>query len=149
MRRVIASWFGTGLLLRRLRGSDAGSGTLAAAVTLILGLALGAVGWWLQLVAAGMVIALSLWAARPFAAGNGDPGWVVIDEAAGTLLATIGLGVWPALVAFAVFRVADASKRLPGVAAAEGLPGAVGITADDVVAGVWGLAAGWTAQLLA
>ncbi len=149
MRRVIASWFGTGLLLRRLRTSDAGSGTLAAAVTLIIALALGAAGWWLQVVAAALVIALSLWAAAPFAAGEGDPGWVVVDEAAGTLVATVGLGVWPALLAFAVFRIADASKRLPGVAAAERLPGAVGITADDLVAGGWGLAAGWAAQLLA
>ena len=32
---------------------------------------------------------------------------------------------------------------LPGVPQAEALPGAVGITMDDVVAGLYGLAAGW------
>ena len=40
-------------------------------------------------------------------------------------------------------RLADIFKVLPGVAQAERLPGAVGITMDDVVAGLYGLAAGW------
>ncbi|MGZ8755006.1 MAG: phosphatidylglycerophosphatase A, partial [Acidimicrobiia bacterium] len=46
------------------------------------------------------------------------------------------------------FRVADISKRFPGVAAAERLEGALGITADDLVAGLWALAAGWLVQAL-
>jgi len=147
--RVVASWFGTGLLLGRLRGSDAGSGTVAAAFALPPALALGLLGWGAQLAGAIILVAASLWSTRRFAVDDADPGWVVIDEAAGTFLAVIGLGGWAAPTAFVVFRIADISKKFPGVAAAERLGGAVGITADDLVAGLWALAAGWLVQTLA
>lgn len=143
---MIASWFGTGLILRRIRGDDGGSGTLAAAATLLLVWGLAQVGWWAQATAAVAATIASLWSTRPFAAAEGDPGWVVVDEAAGTLLATIGLGPAGAALAFVVFRVADITKTAPGVAAAERLGGAVGVTADDLVAGGWGLALGWLLQ---
>lgn len=145
MRRLIASWFGSGLLLGRVRGSSAGSGTVASAITLGIAILLHPLGWGVQLAAALAVTALSLWSVAPFA--DGDPGWVVVDEAAGMLWATVGLGGWAAVVAFVVFRIADITKRLPGVGEAEGLPGAVGVTADDVVAGLYGLAAGWMAAV--
>lgn len=163
MHRLVASWFGTGLLLGRLRGSDMGSGTVAAAFTFALGWALTPLGWTAQLGAASIVTGASIWAARPFAHGGvdpgsapgvastkeGDPGWVVVDEAAGTLIAMIGLGLPAAVFAWLVFRAADIFKsRFPGVAAAERLPGGVGITADDTVAGLYGLAAGWFLQAL-
>ncbi len=143
MRRLVASWFGSGLLLGRLRGSHTGSGTIGAAVTLPLAWWLNQVGWWACLLGAVVVSLLSLWSARPFAEGGDDPGWVVVDEAAGTLVAAVGLGGWALVVAWAVFRLADATKRFPGVTAAERLPGAVGITADDIVAGLWALGIGW------
>jgi phosphatidylglycerophosphatase A len=146
--RFVASWFGTGLLLGKVRGSDAGSGTVAAAFAVGPALALGLIGWWAQLAAAFIVTVASLWSARRFAGDDADPGWVVVDEAAGTFLAVIGLGGWAAVVAFATFRIADITKKLPGVAAAERLGGAVGITADDLVAGLWALAAGWLFQAL-
>ncbi len=67
-----------------------------------------------------------------------DPQWIVIDEWAGMWiplllcapdqLARIG-------VAFVTFRVFDASKVWP-VCVMERLPGARGIIADDVMAGV-------------
>ncbi len=149
MRRFVASWFGSGLLLRRFRGSDAGSGTVGSAMTLALALALAPLGWPVQLAAAVAVAVLSVWAAAPFAEHGSDPGWVVVDEAAGTLVATVGLAPVPALVAWVVFRIADIDKRrFPGVVAAEGMPGAWGVTADDLVAGLYGLAAGWIAQAL-
>jgi phosphatidylglycerophosphatase A len=47
------------------------------------------------------------------------------------------------VVAVVVARLGDIFKVLPGVAAAERLPGSFGVTADDVVAGLYGLAAGW------
>lgn len=119
---------------------------MAAAFALIPAVALGLIGWWAQLVAALIVTAASLWSTRRFAHNDADPGWVVVDEAAGTFLAVIGLGAWGAAVAFVVFRIADISKRFPGVAAAERLGGALGITADDLVAGLWALAAGWLVQ---
>jgi phosphatidylglycerophosphatase A len=145
MRRLIASWFGTGLLLRAFRGSDTGSGTIGAAVALVMSLGLGAIGWWAQAIAAVVVTWLAVWSAQAFS-GEGDPGWVVVDEAAGMFMATIGLVGWPALVAFVVFRLADIFKATPGVGTAEKLPGGWGITADDLVAGLYGLAAGWAVQ---
>lgn len=87
------------------------------------------------------------WAVNYVRFEHDDPGWVVIDEAAGMFLAAIGLGPVGMLVAFVVFRTADIGKNLaPGVSAAERLPGATGIMADDVVAGLYGLAAGWLVQ---
>jgi phosphatidylglycerophosphatase A len=149
MRRILASWFGTGLVLGRLRGSDMGSGTVGAAFAVPVAMVLAPLGWPAQLAAAMFVTFVSVWASDGFARDGGDPGWVVIDEAAGALIAMIGLG-WPAgLVAWIVFRVADIFKpAFPGVAAAERLPGGWGITADDVVAGLYGLAAGWLVQTL-
>lgn len=146
--RLVASWFGTGLLLGKIRGSDAGSGTVAAVFALAPALALGLIGWWAQLAAMVVVTGASLWSARRFAHGDADPEWIVVDEAAGTFLAVVGLGGWGAAVAFVVFRIADISKKFPGVAAAERLNGAIGITADDLVAGLWALAAGWLVQVL-
>ncbi len=143
MHRLVASWFGSGLLLGRLRGSHVGSGTVGAAFALPVAWWLNGIGWWACLLGAGVVTALSLWSARPFAEGGEDPGWVVVDEAAGTLVASIGLGGWALVVAWVAFRVADATKKAPGVAAAERLLGSVGITADDIVAGLWAQAAGW------
>lgn len=146
MHRLVASWFGSGLVLRRLGRGDRGSGTIGSVVALVMGLWIGAERWPWQLAAMLAVTVLSLWSARPFAEDHEDPGWIVVDEAAGTLLAILGLSLAPALVAFVVFRMADISKRFPFVARAESLPGAVGITADDLVAGAWALAAGWLIQ---
>jgi phosphatidylglycerophosphatase A len=146
--RLIASFFGTGLILRRVRGRDIGSGTVASLFALAVAIAARPLGVPFQI---GLMMTASiacLIAVRPFLLTEGDPAWVVIDEAAGTFLATLGLGPVPALVAWAVFRLADIFKRrFPGVAAAEAkLPGAVGVLADDLVAGLYGLAAGWLLQ---
>jgi phosphatidylglycerophosphatase A len=102
-----------------------------------------ALGWAGQLAGAIILTAAALWSARPLVREVGDAGWIVIDEAAGTFVATIGLLGWPALIGFVVFRAADIAKsRITGVLQAESLPGSVGITADDVVAGLYGLAVG-------
>lgn len=151
MHRVVASWFGTGLILGRVRGSDLGSGTLGSLFALPIAVLVGeTLGWPWQIAAAVLVTVASVWAARPFVSRVGDAGWICADEAAGTFIAVIGLQPWPALAAWAVFRLADIFKHLaPGVAAAEiRLPGAIGVTADDVVAGLYGLAAGHLLQAL-
>ena len=144
MHRVVASFFGSGLILHRLRGSDAGSGTVGSLFALLVSLGIGnALGWTAQLVATVLVTLAAIWSTRSLAGEVGDASWIVIDEAAGTFLATIGLLGWPAILALVVFRVADIAKsRATGVSQAEGLPGAWGITADDLVAGLYGLAAG-------
>lgn len=126
-----------------------GSGSVGAAFALVISLLAGTVGVWLQAVALVLTMTAALISVRPFAASEGDPGWVVIDEAAGTFVATLGLALPGAIVAWFVFRAADIFKgAFPGVARAESLPGAVGVVADDVVAGLYGLAAGWLVHSL-
>lgn len=145
--RLIASWFGSGLILRRIRGSDLGSGTLASVLTFPVAVWLGSYGTVAQVVATGVVLALAYWSVLDLVATEGDAGWIVIDEAAGTFIATISLGWGPGLVALIVFRAADIFKTaFPGVAQAERIPGSVGVFADDLVAGVYGLIAGLLAS---
>ncbi len=146
MRRLVASVLGLGLLPRRLWGNDSGAGTLGAVPAAGLSLLLWDIPVVVGLTAALAAIGLALWSAAPFAAEGADPGWVAIDEVAGTLVALIGLRGWPWLTALVVARIGDITKLPPGVAAAEQLPGAVGVTADDVVAGLYGLAIGWILQ---
>lgn len=145
MHRLIASSFGLGLIPRRLWGSDNGAGTFGAALGVGIGALLLITGapWWGVPIAAVAATAASVWAARPFAPDGADPGWICMDETAGSLVALIGLAGWPWVVAVLVARAADIWKVLPGVPQAERLHGAVGITADDIVAGLYGLAVGW------
>jgi phosphatidylglycerophosphatase A len=151
MHRLVASWFGTGLILGRLRGSHLGSGTMGALFALPVAVLIGIwLGWQGQVAAAVVVTAASVWSAEQFVDTEGDAGWIVVDEAAGTFLAVIGLPFWPAgVVAWIVFRFADINKRLaPGVSAAERLPGGLGVTADDLVAGLYGLVVGHLVRIL-
>jgi phosphatidylglycerophosphatase A len=149
VRRLIASCFGLGLIPRLLWKSDSGAGTFGAAFGAgIGGLILAThAGWWVGAAAAAVAIGLSVWSARPFAKGNLDPGWVCMDETAGTLVALVGLSGWPWLAAVLLARAADIWKVLPGVRRAERLPGSLGVVADDVAAGLYGLALGWALKL--
>ncbi|MCL1599778.1 MAG: phosphatidylglycerophosphatase A [Actinomycetia bacterium] len=148
MHRFIASGFGVGLIPSKLWGSDNGAGTFGAVLAAGLSLLMWGWPWWAHVGVFVVFLALSLWTSRPFADDHADPGWIVIDEMAGTFVAVIGLTGWPWLVAVVVARLGDIFKVLPGVPQAEDLPGAVGITMDDVIAGVYGLAAGWIVYLL-
>jgi phosphatidylglycerophosphatase A len=145
VHRFVASSFGLGLIPRQIWKSDSGAGTFGAGLAAVIGGILWATDapWWVTLLLALAATAASLWSAIPFAVGGADPGWVCMDETAGTLLALIGLQGWPWVVALVVARLADIFKVLPGVHRAEALPGALGVTADDLVAGLYGLAAGW------
>ncbi|MGF1618714.1 MAG: phosphatidylglycerophosphatase A [Acidimicrobiia bacterium] len=143
MTRLIASWFGSGLILGRARGSDAGSGTVASLFAFPVAIWLGSFGILAQIGAAAAVTALAIWSVSNLVADEGDAAWIVIDEAAGTFIATISLGWGPGLVALVIFRVADIFKAgFPGVARADRVPGATGVVADDVIAAFYGLAAG-------
>ena len=148
MKRFIASGFGIGLIPRRLWGTDNGAGTFGAALAAIGAYLWWDSPWWAHVLVFVVFLVLSLWSSKPFAADHADPGWIVIDEMAGTFVAVIGLVGWPWLVAVVVARLADIFKVLPGVPQAEKLPGAIGITMDDVVAGLYGLAAGWLVTLV-
>ncbi len=73
--------------------------------------------------------------------GSKDPQWIVIDEWAGIFVALIGTEasrLWLVLLAVVLFRIFDISKVGP-IRRAEALPGAVGVMADDVVAGSFAL----------
>jgi phosphatidylglycerophosphatase A len=69
---------------------------------------------------------------------NQDPGWIVVDEAAGMLIALAGLSLdaslWGVLIAFGLFRVFDIFKPWP-VSWADQQKGAFGVMLDDIVAG--------------
>ena len=67
-----------------------------------------------------------------------DPGWVVVDEAAGMFvtLLFIPVGVFTVTAGFFLFRFMDVVKPWPA-GRAERLPGGWGIVTDDLVAGVY------------
>ena len=144
MHRLLASWFGSGLIMHRIRGSNLGSGTIGALFTLPAAWLMGIwLGWPGQLAAAVVVAGVSVWASNRFVDVEGDAGWIVIDEAAGTFLALVGLFNWPeVLTAWLVFRLADIKKGL------EKLPRGLGITADDLIAGLYGLVVGHLVRIL-
>ena len=105
-------------------------------------------GWCL--VAAALLTLAGLWAVARLPERAEDPGWVVVDEGAGQLLAlaalTPGAG-WPwVVVAFGLFRLFDVLKPGP-VGWADRQKGAVGVMLDDVVAGA--MAAGVLGMLRA
>ena len=137
---LIATFFGIGHL-------QPGSGTWAAAVTVLL--------WWVAcrwLPASSLLlaaVALSVFitligipASTVVARESGikDPGFVVIDEVAGQMIALIGVPLdWKYLLAgFILFRSFDIVKPFP-LRRLESLPGGVGIMLDDVGAGLYAL----------
>ena len=87
---------------------------------------------------AGLLAVAGWWALRHEATAVDDPGWVVVDEAAGQLLALAALpegAGWPGvLLAFALFRGFDILKPGP-VGWADRQPGAFGVMLDDIIAG--------------
>jgi phosphatidylglycerophosphatase A len=129
-------------------------GTVASAATLLPGALLLHVSPAL-LPAAALIAALAgLWAIRA-AHVAGDPGWVVIDEIAGQLLALCGLDHVSATgvaAAFAIFRLLDVTKPGP-IGWADRQGGAAGIMADDLIAGaitagiLWAIGSRWPALL--
>ena len=70
--------------------------------------------------------------------GRKDPSCIVIDEVSGVLLAFFALPLTPAVIVttFFLFRAFDMFKIYP-VNRFEELPGAVGIMADDLWAGLY------------
>ena len=129
LQRLIASFFGCGFV-------PVAPGTVASAVTLLPGWLLLRASPALVPLAVVLVILAGLWAMRTSHV-DGDPGWVVVDEVAGQLLALYGLAhisLLGMLSAFLIFRVLDIAKPGP-IGWADRQGGAAGIMADDVIAG--------------
>ncbi len=112
-------------------------GTVASLVALPIGL----LAMWLDprlppmlAIAATMGGTLAIEATRE----DGDPSWIVIDEFAGQWIALLGLShiaLPGAIAAFVLFRIFDIAKPGP-VGWADRRKGAIGVMADDVVAGL-------------
>ena len=100
----------------------------------------------LPLAALGAGLA-GLWSIRA-ARIDGDPGWVVIDEIAGQWITLLGLSRPTPLglaAALGLFRLLDISKAGP-VGWGEHHEGAVGVMADDLIAGAIGAAVLWAVR---
>lgn len=132
---LIATWFWSGLL-------RPASGTWGSLAALPFGAALFWLGGsWLLGLAAVLAFVIGLWASDRYAAAikESDPGDVVIDEVVGQWVAVLPLALDPVayLVAFFIFRAFDIVKPWPANWCDQRLKGALGIMADDVVAGLY------------
>ena len=118
---------------------------LAAVATLhCLPLTRAALSVVVGLTAAG-IFALGVWAAGGAEGffGHNDPSPVVVDEVVGQMVTFLARpdASWKLLLAgFAFFRLFDVVKPFPA-GRAEHLPAGWGIMTDDVVAGIYSLAA--------
>lgn len=138
---LIGTFFGIGRL-------KPGPGTWASAATVVLWRAFAPFAGGHQIpaaiAAAALVTAIGIPAATRVAreSGRKDPGFVVIDEVAGQLIALIGAPQhWKTLLASLIlFRVFDILKP-PPLRRLEDLPEGTGIMLDDVGAGIYALAA--------
>jgi phosphatidylglycerophosphatase A len=135
---LVSSGFGSGYSARA-------PGTCGSAVALLVWLGFSYLGALqnsiAQIALAGCTILVGTVAVRACVSrepAHSDPQWIVIDEWAGLFVALIGLAPanWGLVAsAFVLFRLLDATKIGP-IGLAERLPGALGIMADDIVAGL-------------
>ncbi len=90
---------------------------------------------WAALLAGVLFTALGYWALTRLPEAAADPGWVVVDEAAGQSLALAAATGWVGVIlAFVLFRLFDITKPGP-VGWADRQKGPFGVMADDVIAG--------------
>ncbi|PYU89117.1 MAG: phosphatidylglycerophosphatase A [Acidobacteria bacterium] len=146
-RRGAAVWIATGAGIGYLPvpgtfGAAAGLGIVAALARWVT---YRSWLWALVGVATAAVFVLGVWAAGSAEEffGHTDPSYVVIDEVAGQMVTFLLRpdAPWRWLLAgFVLFRVFDVLKPFPA-GRAEGLPGGWGVMTDDMVAGVYSLAA--------
>ena len=100
---------------------------------------------WSALGAAAVLATLGGVLAIRAAEAADDPGWVVIDEVAGQWIALLGLrhvSLGGLVAAFVLFRLLDIAKPGP-IGWADRQHNAIGVMADDVIAGLIGAAILW------
>jgi phosphatidylglycerophosphatase A len=150
--RFVAAGFGSGFF-------PVAPGTAGSVVGVTLGVALLAASPWLL---AGGAAAAAVGGTVCIRAATGmgwlgsakgdhdDPGWIVADEIAGQMIALLALprpGWLGAALAFALFRLFDIWKPGP-VGWADRQGGAMGVMADDVLAGVAAAALVYVVELI-
>jgi phosphatidylglycerophosphatase A len=133
---VLATWFGCGL-------SPIAPGTVGTLGALPLYFAVRAHGP-AAVLALGIVVTLvGIWASNVVVreTGEKDPQRIVIDEAAGVLLALAAAPpTWTGVaLAVVLFRAFDITKPFPA-RRVEKLPAGYGVVLDDVVAGAYAAA---------
>ena len=135
---IVATGLGTGYLPV--------SGTVASLLALLLYLPLSPLNsthnalFLFYLSLTFFLTGLSVWSASFMEKwlGEKDPHKVVIDEIAGYFYAMMLLPTTPLYLgsAFVLFRIFDVWKPFP-IRASQKLPGGIGITIDDVLAGIY------------
>jgi phosphatidylglycerophosphatase A len=112
-------------------------GTVASLAALLMGAPVLWIGHSSLILLVIVACVLGTWAIHKTNAPS-DPGWIVIDEFAGQWIAMLGLShvsLYGLIAAFVLFRILDISKLGP-VGWADRKDGAIGVMADDVVAGL-------------
>ena len=131
----LATWLGCGLM-KPAPGTWGTIGALPFGIALLL-----IDGWPLLLAAAIIIFAAGYKAAEKFETmtKTHDNSAIVVDEVVGVWIAMLPAALVPVhiLIAFALFRFFDILKPWPVGWADKKLPGALGVMADDVLAGVY------------
>ncbi len=115
-------------------------GTFGSLVSLPIGyIILKLFGLWIFIFIITLLLAISYYAISKYliAKKSKDPKEIIIDEFIGQFIALIFIPdtILGLLVSFLLFRFFDITKLYP-VNKAEKIPGAIGVLADDVVAGL-------------
>lgn len=135
---LVASLGGIG----RLRPAPGTWGSLAV-------LPLAMLPWWGCLLAAIAFTLAGVWALARLPEAQEDPGWVVVDEAAGMALALAlaPAAWWGVLMAFLLFRLFDVRKPGP-VGWLDRRKDALGVMGDDLAAGLLAGGVAWLMGML-
>jgi len=115
-------------------------GTFGSLVSLPIGyIILKLFGFWIFILIITLLLAISYYAIAKYliAKKSKDPKEIIIDEFIGQFIALIFIPdtILGLLVSFLLFRFFDITKLYP-INKAEKIPGAIGVLADDVVAGL-------------
>lgn len=128
--RLIAAGFGSGL-------APKAPGTFGSFAGLVVGCLLLLGGHIALLIGLYVATVLGLYAIRQLPDATQDPGWIVIDEIAGQMLALLALSHFSLLgaaLAFGLFRLFDIFKPGP-VGWVDQRHDEYGVMGDDLVAG--------------
>ena len=115
-------------------------GTFGSLISLPIGyIILKLFGFWIFILIIILLLAISYYAITEYliAKKSKDPKEIIIDEFIGQFIALIFIPdtILGLLVSFLLFRFFDITKLYP-INKAEKIPGAIGVLADDVVAGL-------------